>query len=89
MYYIFINIVYKQLYINRDTISIPHTNPKIELINKKFDSICRHMEIHKCVQRTEMASIIDLINSVRKYKQTRIIAILIYIYIYLHRKHFF
>lgn len=70
MYYIFINVVYKQLHINRDTISIPYTDEyyKKELINKKFNSIYRHMQIHKCVQRTEMTSIIDLINSVRKYK---------------------
>ncbi|XP_071875749.1 bicoid stability factor isoform X2 [Bombus fervidus] len=52
--------------LERNTISIPYTdeNYKKVLINKKFDSIRRHMEMHKCVQRTEMASIIDLINSV-------------------------
>lgn len=90
MYYIFINVVCKQLYINRDTISIPYTaeSSKKDLINKKFDSISRHMEIHKYVHRTEMASIINLIDSVCKYKQSCIIAILIYIYIYIHRKHF-
>lgn len=70
MYYMFINVVYKQLYINRDTMSILYTaeNYKKKLINKKFNSIYKYMQIHNCVQRTEMASIIDLINSVRKYK---------------------
>ncbi|XP_068979127.1 leucine-rich PPR motif-containing protein, mitochondrial-like isoform X2 [Bombus flavifrons] len=37
---------------------------KKKLINTKFDSIYNNMQIHKCVNRTEMASIIDLINSV-------------------------
>lgn len=79
MYYIFINVVYKQLYINRNImlISYPAENHKRKLINKKFNSIYKHMQIHNCVQRTEMASIIDLIDSVRKYKQTRIIALYI------------
>ena len=42
--------------LKRDTISIPYIDEyyKKDLINKKFDSIRRHMEIHKCVQRTEM-----------------------------------
>ncbi|XP_050588159.1 leucine-rich PPR motif-containing protein, mitochondrial isoform X1 [Bombus affinis] len=52
--------------LERDTISIPYTaeSYKKDLINKKFDSISRHMEIHKYVHRTEMASIINLIDSV-------------------------
>lgn len=85
MYYIFINVVYKQLYINRDTMSILDTaeNHRKQQINKKFNSIHRHMEIHKCVERTQMASIIHLINSESKYKQTRIIAILLYIYMHI------
>ena len=42
--------------LERDTISIPYTaeSYKKDLINKKFDSISRHMEIHKYVHRTEM-----------------------------------
>ncbi|XP_043595735.1 leucine-rich PPR motif-containing protein, mitochondrial isoform X2 [Bombus pyrosoma] len=64
--------------LERDTISIPYTDEYCNknLINKKFNSIRRHMEIHKCVQRTEMASIIDLINSVHVIDTYKILLLL-------------
>ncbi|KAF3424553.1 hypothetical protein E2986_08569 [Frieseomelitta varia] len=40
-----------------------------ELINKKYNNIRKNMEIYKCIWRTEMASIIDLIDSVCKYNK--------------------
>lgn len=65
----FINIVYKYLYINRDIILDSIKSYQQELINKKFNNIRKNMEIHKCIWRTEMASIIDLIDSVCKYNK--------------------
>ncbi|XP_033303668.1 leucine-rich PPR motif-containing protein, mitochondrial isoform X2 [Bombus bifarius] len=64
--------------LERDTMPILGTaeNYRKQLINEKFNSIHKHMQIHKCVQRTQMASIIHLINSVHVIDTDKILLLL-------------
>lgn len=68
IYYIFINVIYKQLYINRNIVFMSQIeeNDKKNLISQKFKNICKQVQVNNCIPKKEMISIIDLIDSSSK-----------------------